>query len=150
MNITPQRDGFDVNPSLVRPQGPTEVKEDRLEGVDHPPPPPPTGDTVSISPQARELLAKEQGGQGPNKPKVSDELKEQMLSQRQQELSKGSKTNEDVKQEQIQATKDEIKKVKEALQKIQHETSEMAEKQRDQLNLALVQLNTQLLELMRS
>ncbi len=103
-------------------------------------------DSVTLSKEAMTKLQDEQAA----KQGASDKLKDQMISKRQQELSQGSKTNEEIKQEQIQATKDEIKKVKEALQKLQHKEGEMVEKQKDQLNLALVQLNTQLLELMRS
>ncbi|MCE2573280.1 hypothetical protein [Motilimonas eburnea] len=103
-------------------------------------------DSLTLSEEAKARLREDQQ----SKQGATERLKDQMLSKRQQELSKGNKTNEQVKQEQIQATKDEIKKVKEALQKLQHKEGEMVEKQRDQLNLALVQLNTQLLELMRS
>jgi len=95
-------------------------------------------DTVSISNQASEQLAKERKALG-------QEIAEKLYEINEQESAKQSQDSKDPLDKLIAQIKEQIKEVQRQLQALQQDKSEQAEKQREQLNGQLIELNAQLL-----
>lgn len=104
---------------------------------------------VTISAKAYEQLQVEQNGAQREESKIPSQLKDQLIAQQQNKQQAAGQTEEESKQEKIAEIKKEMRKIKEELRKLEHDNSEMAKKQKAMLSLALTQLNTSMLELLK-
>ncbi|WP_158587101.1 hypothetical protein [Motilimonas pumila] len=104
---------------------------------------------VTISAQAYEQLQVEQNGAQREESKIPSQLKDQLIAQQQNKQQAAGQTEEESKQEKIAEIKKEMRKIKEELRKLEHDNSEMAKKQKALLSLALTQLNTSMLDLLK-